>query len=252
MAEMDGFELGKWYRYLRVVDVVDAMDGVGYFNIGLMDTGVRSLWAGMKFWGVAFTIRCVPSNRPMWKLDTTEEIVGAHGVWFREVGKVDDYRDQIRDGHVIVTDTGGSGEVGMWGSANSLGMIAKGAVGIVTDGYCRDTGELMLQKTPICSRARGRTIIPGRIMAVEVQTQVGCGGVQVQPGDMVGCDDDGVVVVPQAIAQEVAVHARAILIADMKSRRRHYETLSMEMDETVDWESMEAYYKELEDGKTGN
>ena len=59
----------------------------------------------------------------------------------------------------------------------------------------------MLQKTPICSRARGRTIIPGRIMAVEVQTQVGCGGVQVQPGDMVGCDDDGVVVVPQAIAQ---------------------------------------------------
>lgn len=49
-----------------------------------------------------------------------------------------------------------------------------------------------------------------------------------------------------------AVYAQAILIADMKSRRRHYETLGMEMDETVDWERVEAYYEELEDGKTGN
>ena len=38
---------------------------------------------------------------------------------------------------------------------------------------------------------------------VEVQTQVGCGGVQVQPGGMVRCDDDGVVVVPRAIVDEV-------------------------------------------------
>ncbi len=245
MSEHDPFELRKYYRYLRVVDVVDAMDGIGYFNTGLIDPAIRPLWQGMKFWGVAFTVRCVPANRPMWKLETTEEIVKAHGAWFSEVGNLS-YRDEIRVGHVVVTDTGGSGEVGMWGSANSLGLIAKGAVGIVTDGYCRDTGELILQKTPICSRARGRTIIPGRIMAVEAQVPVGCGGVQVRPGDMVGCDDDGVVVVPCEIAHEVAIHARAILIADMKSRKRHYETLGMPMDETVDWESVEAYYERLD------
>ena len=51
---------------------------------------------------------------------------------------------------------------------------------------------------------------------------------------------------PQEIAQEVSVHSRAILIADMKSRRRHYETLGIEMDETVDWESVEVYYEELD------
>ena len=185
MSDVGTFELRKQYKYLRVVDVVDAMDGVGYFDIGLMDPDVRPLWQGMKFWGVAFTVRCVPSNRPMWKLETTEEIVKAHGAWFNEVGKIN-YSAEIQKGHVIVTDTGGSPEVGMWGSANSLGMIVKGAVGIVTDGYCRDTGELVLQKTPICFRARGRTIIPGRIMAVESQVPVGCGGVQVRPGDMVG------------------------------------------------------------------
>ena len=243
MAE-DGFELRKWYTYLRVVDVVDAMDGIGYFNIGLMDASVRSLYPGLRFWGVAFTLRCVPANRPMWKLETTEEIVGAHGIWFREVGNVN-YRDQIRDGHVIVTDTGGSGEVGFWGSNNALGMVARGAVGIVTDGYCRDTDELILQKTPICARARGRTIIPGRIEAVEVQSRIGCGGVQVCPGDMVGYDGDGIVVVPAAIASEVAVHARAILLADMKGRRRLYEQLGMPMDETVDVQMVEKYYAEL-------
>ena len=43
---------------------------------------------------------------------------------------------------MVVTDTGGAGEVGFWGSANSLSLVAEGAVGIITDGYCRDTAEI--------------------------------------------------------------------------------------------------------------
>jgi regulator of RNase E activity RraA len=152
----------------------------------------------------------------------------------------------IRPGHVLVTDTGGSGEVGFWGSANSLSVIAEGAVGIVTDGYCRDTAELTLQQTPICARARGRTIIPGRIELIELQTRVGCGGVQVRPGDLVGCDDDGVVVVPVEVAEQVAVHARAVLLADMRARRRLYERLGKAPDATVDCEAVEIYYRGLE------
>ena len=123
--------------------------------------------------------------------------------------------------------------------------MADGAVGIITDGYCRDTGEVALQKTPICCRARGRTIIPGRIEAVEVQTRVGCGGVQVRPGDLVGCDDDGVVVVPLEIAAEVAVHARAILLADMRGRHALYERLGLPFDETVDYETVARYYEDI-------
>lgn len=242
--KVDPFELRKLYKYLRVVDVVDAMDGIGYFNIGLMWPEVRPLWLGMKFWGVAFTVRCVPANRPMWPLSTTEEIVDAHGIWFKQVPHIN-YSDRIRPGHVIVTDTGGAGEVGFWGSANSLNMMTRGAVGIVTDGYCRDTAEVALQKTPICARARGRTIIPGRIEVAEVQTKVGCGGVQVRPGDIVGCDDDGVVVVPLEVASQVAAHAREILLADMRGRRKLYEKLGMTPDNTVDFETVEAYYRQL-------
>ena len=68
-------DVGSLYRHLRVVDVADALDGIGYFDIGLLDRELRPLWSGMKFWGPAATIRAVPSNRPMWKLDNTQDIV---------------------------------------------------------------------------------------------------------------------------------------------------------------------------------
>lgn len=241
---IDPFEVRKLYQHLRVVDVADAMDGIGYFNIGLVDKEIRPLWRAMRFWGVALTIRCVPSNRPMWKLNSTEDIVRAHGIWFAQVPN-QGISDLIRPGHVVVTDTGSAGEVGFWGSENSLGAIHAGAVGIVTNGYCRDTAEIEIQKTPMCARARGRTIIPGRIQVVDVQTPVGIGGAQVRPGDIVGCDDDGLIVVPIEVAQEVAVHARAILLADMRARRKRYENLGMEPDETVDYETIEAYYQQF-------
>lgn len=242
---IDAFEVNKLYKYLRVVDVCDALDGIGYFDIGLMSPEVRPLWLGMRFWGVALTMRCVPANRPMWKLNTTDEIVRAHGIWFKEMGNIG-VNDHIQPGHVIVMDSGGGREVGFWGSANSLGAVSRGAVGIITDGYCRDTAEVALQKTPICAWMRGRTIIPGRIEVVEVQSRIACGGVQVNPGDIVGCDDDGIVVVPLHVAEEVAKHARAILLADMHSRRKYYQTLGTPLDSTVDFEMVEAYYSQFE------
>jgi regulator of RNase E activity RraA len=231
------------YKYLRVADVCDALDGIGYFDLCLMSPEIRPLWNGMKFWGQAVTVRCVPTNRPMWKLDTTEEIVRAHGIWFKEVGNIG-FGDHVTEGSVIVTDTGGAREVGFWGSENALNMVSKGAVGIVTNGCARDTAELTLQRTPMCCRARGRTIIPGRIEVAEVQGKIGCGGVQVRPGDILGADDDGIVVVPAEVAEDVAIHARAVLLADMRSRRKHYERLGMPLDETVDFEMVERYYAE--------
>jgi regulator of RNase E activity RraA len=242
--KIDSFDLLKLYKYLRVADVCDALDGIGYFNHGLMDPEIRPIWLGIKFWGVAFTVRCVPAKEPMWKLNSTEEILGAHGLWFNKVGNID-FQNQIRAGHVIVTDTGSAAEVGFWGSGNTLTMIGQGAVGIVTNGCCRDTAEVALQKTPVCARARGRTIIPGRIEVVEVQSKIGCGGAQVRPGDIVGCDDDGIVVVPVEVAETVAIHARAVLLNDIHWRKILYEKLGMPSDPSIDFESVDRYYRSL-------
>ena len=78
----DPDDLASLYRHLRVCDVADALDGIGYFNLTLMARDVRPLWAGMKFWGPAATLRAVPSNKPMWILDNTQDIVEAHRIWF--------------------------------------------------------------------------------------------------------------------------------------------------------------------------
>ena len=89
-------------------------------------------------------------------------------------------------------------------------------------------------------------LFPGRIEAVETQTSIGCGGVQVRPGDIVGCDGDGIVVVPIELAEEVAVHARAVLLADMRGRAELYKRLDMTPDETVDHETVAAYFSQFE------
>lgn len=238
------FKIARLYQYLRVVDVSDALDGIGYFDLCLMSPEIRPIWSGMRFWGPALTIRCVPANRPMWKLSTSQEIVNAHGIWFDQVHHVN-IDHLIQPGHVLVTDSGGARETGFWGSANGLNMIAAGAVGIITDGCCRDTAELELQQTPICARQIGRTIIPGRIQAVDSQVAIGCGGVQVRPGDIVGADADGAIVVPIEVAEEVARFAVAILLADMRARRALYERLGRSPDETVDYEKVEFYYQGL-------
>lgn len=243
---LDPYHLRRYFEPLRVVDVADAMDGIGYFDIGLVSQEIRPLWLGMKFWGPAVTQRCVPANKPMWTLENTKDIVEAHRIWFEKMGhKGRGLNDLVKPGSVVVTDVGSTGEVGFFGSENVLGLQAAGAVGIVTNGYCRDTAEVTMQKTPMACRSRGRTIIPGRIEVVELNTTIGIGGAQVRPGDIVGCDDDGLIVVPIEIAKEVALHAKAVLAADMRARGKRYEKLKMPPDASVDVEALDRYYASL-------
>jgi regulator of RNase E activity RraA len=123
-----------------------------------------------------------------------------------------------------------------------MDRIVRGAVGIVTDGYCRDTDEVILQRTPVCARGRGRTITPGRVEFAEVQVPVDLGGALVRPGDIVGADGDGVLVVPIEVAAAVIPIAATILIRDMRTRRRHYQALGLPPDRTVAVEEVEAFY----------
>src|ERR687885_1405579 len=186
---VDTYELAKKFKHFRTTDVTDALDAVGRQEITLMDERIKPLWQGIRFWGPAITTRALPANKRMPVL-SPEEAVRSHSIWFQEHGGMG-IKDAITPGCVVVTATGGCPEVGIWGSNNSMEMIALGAVGVVTDGYCRDTDELILQRTPIASRARGRTIIPGRCTFTGINEPVGCGGVLVRQGDIVGCDGDG-------------------------------------------------------------
>lgn len=238
----DTYQLAKLFKHLRTTDVTDALDAVGRQDLTLMDERIRPLWQGIRFWGPAVTVRALPANVRMPAL-SVQDAVRSHGIWFAEHGRMG-VGEAVKPGCVIVTATGGCPETGIWGSNNALDMVARGAVGVLTDGYARDTDELILQKTPVACRARGRTIIPGRVTFAGINEPVACGGVLVRPDDLVGCDGDGCVVVPQEVAEDVIRTAAAILVADAKGRRRLYERLNMPPDETVDVEAIEAFYRD--------
>lgn len=232
----------RFNRFLRVTDVTDGLDAVGRADLTLLDPAIRPLWLGMRFWGPALTLRVVPTNRRMPVVDR-KNALRQHTIW-NEMGGMHAKLD-VKPGCVIVTSTNGARECGYWGSNNSMDMQARGAVGIVTDGHARDTDEIVLQKNPVACRGIGRTIIPGRVELMDVDVPVGCGGVMVRPGDIVGCDWDGVVVVPIEVAEDVLCIAARIAVDDKKARRRLYDKLGRKPDETVDWEAMAEYFKDL-------
>lgn len=236
----DTYSLARKFEYLRTTDVVDGLDAVGRQDLTLMDERVKPLWQGMRFWGPAVTVRALPANIRMPVL-TPEEAVRSHAIWFSEHAGMG-VADHVKPGCVVVTATAGCREIGIWGSNNTLGMVNRGAVGVLTDGYARDTDELILQKTPIACRERGRPIIPGRCSFTDVMEPVACGGVLVRPGDIVGVDGDGAIVVPAEVAEDVIRIASAILIDDAKKRRKLYEAQKIPFDRTVAVEEMEAFY----------
>ena len=245
MSHPDPFVIADRFRHhLRVTDVTDGLDAVGRNDLTLMSNRIRPLWFGMRFWGPAVTMQVVPTNRPMPPL-TKEDALRQHAIWAQMNGWRGDLAGSITPGCVVVTSTGGARECGYWGSSNSMDVQAAGAHGIVTDGYCRDTDEVIMQKTPVACAGIGRPIIPGRVELENVQAPVACGGVLVRPGDIVGCDWDGVVVVPIEVAEDVLVFAARIAVDDKKGRRKLYDRLGKQPDETVDWEAAAEYFKDL-------
>lgn len=234
----------RFARFLRVTDVTDGLDAVGRADLTLMDPAIRPLWMGMRFFGPAVTMRVVPTNRRM-PIVSREDALKQHAIWSTMGGWHAEVDQHLKRGCVIVMSTGGAGECGYWGSNNSLDMMSRGVAGIVTDGNCRDTDEVIMQKCNVACRGIGRTIIPGRVELMDVQTPISCGGVMVRPGDIVGCDWDGCVVVPTEVAEDVLAIAARIAVDDKKARRRLYDRLGRKPDETVDWEATAAYFKDL-------
>jgi regulator of RNase E activity RraA len=231
-------------KYLRVTDVTDGLDAVGRADLTLMDPAIRPLWMGMRFFGPAVTMRVVPTNRRM-PVVSREDALKQHSMWGTMGGWKVDVNPHLKAGCVIVMSTGGAKECGYWGSNNSLDMMSRGVAGIVTEGNCRDTDEVIMQQCNVACGGIGRPIIPGRVELVEVEVPVGCGGVMVRPGDIVGCDWDGCIVVPIEVAEDVLAIAARIAVDDKKGRRRLYDRLGRKADETVDWESAAAYFKDL-------
>lgn len=113
--------------------------------------------------------------------------------------------DSLKPGDVAVVSTGKSKSNGFWGELLATTAIARGSRGVVCEGAVRDIRQLKLMsdKFKVFSGGRNPLDSKGRCIVAEYDRPVLCGGVKVNPGDMVFGDIDGVVVIPQDIADEV-------------------------------------------------
>lgn len=239
-AQMSDEEILKLYEGLRVADVSDGMDMVGLRDMGLMDQSIVALWKNIDdlshiFRGIAVTARYIPTNKVVKNPMEPDEFRAWEGNWYGSISP-EPWIEALGKGSVVVLDVNGDGDVGSIGSFNSMLYIEKGAVGIVSNGGIRDTDEIIKQKIPVYLDMdnRGRGIRPGRNELESYNKPVTIAGVLVNPGDVIVADGDGVICVPREYAEKVAVLAHGILVKDKESRKRMYEVLGLELDETVE------------------
>lgn len=227
----------KLFEGLRVADVTDGMDKAGLKNIGLMTPEIHALWKDTtkythRFIGIALTIRYVPTNKPPAPAMDTKAFDEWVSKWYETISP-EPFMPLIRKGTALVIDDAPDADVGSLGSNNIMAWKLAGCVGVVTDSTARDTDEIITEKIPLYFRRPGRGIRPGRNEVESVNRPIVCGGVLVEPGDVIVADGDGVIVVPRAKAKEVAEYAKAIIEADKAGRRNLYKQLGMEPDESL-------------------
>ena len=235
-AEQDQ-EILKLFEGLRIADVSDGMDKAGLHNIGLMSPEIHAAWKDTKqythrFVGIAVTVRYVPTNKPPAPRMETEAFDRWVGNWYGTIAG-GAFAPLIRQGTALVFDDAPDADVGSIGSNNIMGWRVRGCVGVITDATARDTDEIAAEKVPLYFRKVGRGIRPGRNELESVNRPIVCGGVLVEPGDVIVADGDGVIVVPRAHAKEVAEYARATLEGDKAGRRRLYKKLGLPPDDSV-------------------
>lgn len=226
------------YDGLRVTDVLDALQAIGLQDLGLMDKTIRPLWRdhdvrlGHRFYGVAVTYQYLPTNRLPAGAMPYEEFKKWHGRWYSEKAP-EKFVEILQPGLVVVIDAHDIENTGFVGSNNALNWVSKGANGVVTNGCCRDTDELIIQRIPVYSKCQGGGTRPGRIEAGAINIPISVGGVMIRPGDFIVADGDGVVVVPQEYIDQVAEIAWDIATGDKAGRKKLYERMEMELDNTV-------------------
>jgi 4-hydroxy-4-methyl-2-oxoglutarate aldolase len=183
---------------------VGGMDAFGVSTVhealgrsGLMKPYIRPIWPGAQIAGPAVTVLAQPGDN--WMIHVAVE--------------------QCQQGDVLVVGCATDNTDGMFGELLATSLQARGVKGLIIDAGCRDVKALHEMGFPVWSRAISAK---GTVKATlgSVNIPVVCAGVNVEPGDIVVADDDGVVVVPKKLAAEVARKAKTRTQEEEGKRKR--------------------------------
>ena len=112
-----------------------------------------------------------------------------------EIALVDDLQPQEV---VVLACNGPSERIAPWGELLTTAAQVRGAAGCVTDGLVRDVRQIRAMHFPVFHGGIGPLDTKGRARMVDRDVRVECGGVSIDPGDLVFGDVDGVVVIPRS------------------------------------------------------
>jgi 4-hydroxy-4-methyl-2-oxoglutarate aldolase len=167
-----------------------------YGRIGLMKPYMRPAWTGGEAAGTAVTVLAQPGDN--WMIHVAVE--------------------QCKPGDILVVGCTADNTDGMFGDLLATSLMARGVTGLILDAGCRDVKSLREMGFPVWSRAiSAKGTVKSTLGAVNIP--VVCAGVNVEPGDAVVADDDGVVVIGKKDAGEVVAKGEKRQ-ADEESKRR--------------------------------
>ncbi len=188
----------------RVLEILSGITTATLTTL-LLKKGLRNVWirgarplrAGQpRLIGRAFTLRFVPARED---LATPES-------WSSPVST----RAAIEDmpaGCIAVVDAMGVSDAGIFGDILCARMQKRGVTALVSDGVVRDQAGVLGTGLPVwCSGAAAPPSVAG-LTFVDWQQPIACGGVAVFPGDVLVVDDDGAVLIPAALLEDMLLLA---------------------------------------------
>lgn len=178
---------------VRTAMVSDSLDVVGVRN-NVMNSSIRALRPEMRAVGIAATIAFEPST----EFDQRDPY-----------GAAIDFLDTLTPGQLAVVATGGRDDSAFWGELFSAAAKGRGATGMVSDGPLRDTEAIVGLGFNVFGASMRPIDYKGRMRVSSVGTVVTCGGVEVNPGDAVIADADGVAIIPKIHIEKVFQLANA-------------------------------------------
>jgi regulator of RNase E activity RraA len=184
----------------------DVLDGMGIRN-QCMAESIRPMYPGAVIVGNAHTMLMVDIHEP--EQDTFK--LQLEGI------------DALKKDDLMVVASNGSTSAALWGELLSTAARIKGASGAVIDGLSRDIGQIEEMKFPVFAAGVRPISSKGRVVSIGYGCRIRCGGVNVEEGDLIVGDIDGVTVVPDTAAEEAVERALEKATSERKTRKELLE-----------------------------
>ncbi len=169
----------------------------------LLKKGLRQIWmqgprplataSGKRLVGPAFTLRFIPAREDLATPESWSSPKSTRAAI-----------EAMPEGVICVVDAMGVQNAGIFGDILCARMAKRGVTALITDGVVRDVAGVLGTGLPVWCAGVAAPASVASLTFVDWQEPIGCGGVAVYPDDVIVADDDGAVLIPKVMVEEVA------------------------------------------------